>query len=351
MFMRESVDPVTNCRPLVSVVVPNWNGRRFLAETLEGLRAQQFPSFEAIVVDDGSTDGSPGWLRECFPWVIVERLARNSGFASAANAGAGVAQGRYVAFLNSDAVPRPDWLAELVACLERHPAAAAVDSKILRLGEPDEIDGAGDAMTWSLKAYRRGAGQPWDPWLEREERIFAASGTAALWRAEAFSHLGGFDDRFFAYYEDVDLGFRALRGGYECWFTPLAVVMHRGGASAGPAARRLESFDAVRNRWAMIIKNAPLSWLVRKGHVIVLGEAASIARAVARGDGFLHFAAYGDVLRSIRPWWLSRQQIRRTGHLSLAVARPLVRRNFPPIKNSLRRRRSREQTVGALSMR
>jgi GT2 family glycosyltransferase len=325
-----AVDP-----PRVSVVVPTSGGRALLARCVASLAAQRFRDFETIVVDNAEA-GDP--VERRLPRVRVVRSAANDGFAAGANSGAQEAAGAYLAFLNDDVEADPGWLGELVACLERHPRAASVAPKVLRGDDRGVLDGAGDAMTLALKAYRRGQGRRDDGRYDVEEEVFSASGTACLWRAEAFRSLGGFDGSFFAYYEDVDLGFRARRAGFECWYAPRAVAVHRGSATAAPRWREFESGYAVRNRWAAIAKNAPSRWLVCNAHWIVAGELVSLARATLAGDLGLVLRAYADVARSARALRAKRD----LGRPEAPYAELLrtVTRGLPPIETSLWRLRA-----------
>ena len=333
----------------VSVVIPNWNGGEMLAEVLRGLAEQEFDSFEVIVVDDASTDGSLEHARqECRPFRAVE-LERNQGFAAAANAGAAAATGELIAFLNNDAVPEPAWLQELVDCVDRHPEAAAGDSKLYRRGSDRVIDGAGDAFTWGLKAYRRGSGTRDDGQYSREEQILLASGAACLWRADAFRRLGGFVEEFFAYYEDVDLSLRARRAGYEIWFAPSAVAWHAGGASTAAARREFAGFMAVRNRWATIVRNVPAWWLTRRAPAVALGELSLAASALAAGEGRHYVRALRAGFASLPAWRRDRRAIRATGELSPELVARFVERSLPPLRMSLARRRGYGLGVGEVS--
>jgi GT2 family glycosyltransferase len=325
-------DAPAGARPLVSVVIPTFRGLSLLRSCLGGLQAQTLPDHEVIVVDNASDDGTPEFVRGAFPHVRVVELTANAGFGVAVNAGVGIARGEYVALLNNDAFPNPDWLSELVACARRHPDAASIASKILFRADPSAIDGAGDVLTLALKAYRRGLGEPADGRYTEEEQVFSASGTACLWRAETFRRLGGFDESYFAYYEDVDLGFRARLAGYECWFAPRAVVLHEGaGTSRGALWRTFESFHSVRNRWLMIAKDAPTRWLALNLHRILVGELMSLARALVRGEMKLVFRAYADVVRSRARVRGQRAQVQSEGRVSYGELRALVTRGLPPI--------------------
>lgn len=319
------------------------------AEVLRGLEGQDFDSFEVIVVDDASTDGSLEYARlvsQPFRAVVHER---NRGFAAACNAGVEAANGELIAFLNNDAVPEQAWLRELVECIDRHPGAACVDSKLYRRGTDHVLDGAGDAFTWGLKAYRRGSGTRDDGLYSREEQILLASGAACLWRGAAFRRLGGFAEEFFAYYEDVDLSLRARRAGYEIWFAPAAVAWHAGGASTSAARREFAGFMAVRNRWATIVRNVPAWWFARRAPAVAVGELSLAARAIAAGEGGPYFRALRAGLASWPVWRRDRRTIRATGELSPELVSRFVDRRLPPLSMSLARRRGYDVSVREVS--
>jgi hypothetical protein len=321
---------------VITVVVPAWNNAGILPRCLQALQKQRFRAFETIVVDNGSEDGTEDLLLARFPDTRLLQLHENRGFAAAANAGARAAVTPYVAFLNSDTEADHLWLGELLASLGRHPQAACVDSKVVRWDRPDVIDGAGDGMTWSLKAYRRGRGEVDRGQYDREEQIFSVSGTACLWRRDVLEAIGLFDESFFAYYEDVDLGFRARLAGYEAWYAPRAVVRHVGSASSRTRRRHFEVL-AVRNRWAMILRNAPHPWLRRHWAAIAVGEVLLAARMLATGSPRPVLRAYLDVTRNWRTW-LEQRAARQPSAAGLRALRPHVHRTFPSFRKSLRRR-------------
>lgn len=318
----------------VSIVIPNRNGGELLGEVLRAIAGQTFSDHEVIVVDNASTDGSIDSTEAL--GVRALRLDRNTGFAAACNAGAEAASGELVAFLNNDAVPEPSWLEELVDCIERHPDAGCVDSKLFQLGSERVLDGAGDELTWTLKAFRRGFGQREDDLYTREEQILLASGTACLWRRDVFTKLGGFAEDFFAYYEDVDLSLRAQRAGHEIWFAPAAIVWHRREGRTADR-RQLDAYLASRNRWATIIRNAPGWWLVRELPVIALGELMSAGRAIASGQVVPYGRAMWQLARWVPTLLRQRRTIASLGELSRARVEPFVRHRMPPLRTSLAR--------------
>jgi GT2 family glycosyltransferase len=301
---------------ICSVVVANWNRRSDLEGCLAALRAQTYQDFEVIVVDNGSTDGSLELLEAEFTEVRVIPLGENLGFAAANNIGIREARGEYVALLNNDTEVDRRWLAELVASLERHPAAASVTSKMLLFDQPDTIDGAGDVLNWSFLPHPRGHRAPDLGQFQDEVEVFSASGGAALWRGDVLKGLGAFDEAFFAYYEDVDLGFRARLQGHECWYVPTSSVRHRRGATSKGLVE-FELFHPLKNRWFMIVKNTPARLFVRHLPQIIFGDVHWAHRAITNRRARAAFRAYGVVLRSLPRLLRQRRSIQRSRRLPL----------------------------------
>jgi GT2 family glycosyltransferase len=316
---REDVQDISEIqmkRRRASVVIPNWNGREFLSACLSSLRNQAYGDLEIVLVDNDSTDGSVAFARERYPEAKIIRLEKNYGFAKAMNAGIRTSEGEYVACLNNDTEASPQWLSELVACMERHPRAAAIASKMLDQRNPRLVDGAGDIMTRYLRAYPRGRGEEDAGQYDEEMEVFGASGGASLWRARVLRELGFFDEDLFAYYEDVDLSFRARLAGYECWYAPRAVMLHAGGGTSSQGADEFVHYHAIRNRWSVIVKDAPSGLLWRNAHRIVIAEVFSIVRATRERKVRLVLSAYRDVLHRLPAW----RQRRRAIQAQRAVA-------------------------------
>ena len=301
--------------PRFSVVIPNLNGVELLGSCLAAVTAQTVEDVETILVDNGSRDGSVAFVRERFPGVRVVELVENRGFSSAMNVGIAAAEAPLVAFLNNDAEPAPSWLEELERCLQRHPQAAAAAAKLLRASDPGTLDGAGDGLTRSFRPIALGHGLPDDGSFDDEVEVFGVSGTASLWRGDVLRELGGFDERFFAYYEDVDLSFRARLLGWECWYAPRAVSTHRRGATAGGDLRFTLQYPA-RNRWFFLLKDAPASLLLRHPVGLVAEDAFWLWRALrARSPGTL-LRAYGEVIGELRPLLRERRRLQRSRAVS-----------------------------------
>jgi GT2 family glycosyltransferase len=241
------------------VVIPNWNGRRWLPGCLGALARQTLVPAETIVVDNGSTDGSLELLAAEHPEARVVALGRNHGFAVAANRGVAAAGAEAVALINTDVVLTDDWLERMVRALAADPRAAAVASKMVDLADPGVLYDAGDVLRRDGACEQRGRFRPDDGRFDAPGEIFAACAGAALYRREAVLAVGGFDERFFSYLEDVDLGLRLRLAGWVCRYEP-AVARHAGGGSAGQLARPVPGW-VERNTLLLVAKAFPARWL------------------------------------------------------------------------------------------
>jgi GT2 family glycosyltransferase len=249
---------VAEVRPSASVIVPNYNGALFLRECLESLLRQAFADFEVIVVDDASPDGSAEIVAGEFPTMRLIRLERNGGFAHAVNVGIAAARGEYVALLNNDAVADPGWLGALVETLRSHPEAGSAASKILLADGGNTLLSAGDIYRRAGVPDSRGVWEHDDGQYDDETEVFGACGAGCAYRRTMLDEIGGFDERFYMYCEDVDLAFRAQVRGFRCTYTPRAIVRHRLSATGGGA---LASYQCGRNFVWLLAKDVPgIAW-------------------------------------------------------------------------------------------
>jgi GT2 family glycosyltransferase len=243
--------------PLCSIVVPTYNGKALLKTCLGSvfrhLPADREVSTEVIVVDDGSTDGTPGWLATHYPCVRLVRLEQNGGFCAASNAGIEAARGHFIQLLNNDTEVSHGWLQAGLAPFA-DPMTGSVAPLVLVRSDPSRVDSAGDAYTLGGWPAKRGHGQPADWWTSHPiDEVFAASGSSAFYRAEAIRRVGGFDPTLGSYYEDIDLGFRLRWAGYRCLFNPRCKVLHEISATynhARPALQRRMARNAELVFWS-----------------------------------------------------------------------------------------------------
>jgi GT2 family glycosyltransferase len=242
-----------------AAVVPNWNGRRWLDGCLRALAAQERAFDEIVVVDGGSTDGSREALARDWPAVRVVALGRNLGFAAAANRGvAAVAGADAVALVNTDVELAPDWLARTLAALAAGHAVAAVATKMVSLRDRSVLDDCGDVLRRDGVCEQRGRGRADDGRWDAPGEVFSACAGAALYRRAALEAVGGFDERLFAYLEDVDLGLRLRLAGWRCRYEP-AVARHWGGGSSGQLDRPVAAW-VERNTLLVCARAFPWRW-------------------------------------------------------------------------------------------
>jgi len=252
-----------------TVIIPRWNGKSHLLICLKALSLQEYSDFEVIVVDNGSNDGSIELIRQAYQWVKLIRFDRNQGFAAACNAGIAESNAEYIVLLNNDTKPSPEWIGELIHFMDSAPPdVACLSSKMLRLEHPDLIDDAGDILTWRGGAFKRGHGKKKELYDLPEEVMSPCAG-AALYKRTVLKQIGGMDETFFAYLEDVDLGLRIRLAGYHCFFIPKAIVYHVGHGSSLP--REQYVFLTSRNRLFLYIKNIPAILLFTHFGSIVYG--------------------------------------------------------------------------------
>ena len=243
----------------VSVVIPNWNGRKWLPGCLESLAAQELAPTEVIVVDNGSRDGSTDYLAAEHPTVHVLPLGHNTGFAFAANRGIEHATHELVALINTDVVLAPDWTRRMTAALLADPQVASVACKMVSLEDPGVLYDAGDVLRRDAACDQRGRFTRDDGRFDLPGEVFGACAGAALYRRQAVLGIGGFDERYFAYLEDVDLALRLRLAGWGCRYEP-AVALHAAEGSSGSLSGGHRRFVA-RNTLILVAKAWPLRWL------------------------------------------------------------------------------------------
>jgi GT2 family glycosyltransferase len=298
----------------LAVIVVCTNERRFLPRTLSALREQTVAPRRTLVVDNASNDGSPDLVREEFPEVEVLELGRNAGFAGANNAGVRAAEDcAAVVLLNPDAFPEPGWVEALDRAFREHPSAGALASRMMRVDDPDEVDGAGDSYHVSGLAWRRFHGLPLrdvpDALVPGE--TFSACGGAAAYRRDLYLEVGALDEDFFAYFEDTDLAFRLRLAGHTVRYVPDAVVHHVGSATTG-----LESeytlYHTSRNQVWTFAKNmpAPLAWLYLPQHLFI--NLLMVVWFAARGGARPMLRGKRDALRGL-PGILAKRRALQAG--------------------------------------
>lgn len=302
----------TSSPALVTVVVVNWNGGRFLEQCLDALMQQTLKPHEIILVDNASSDRSLEIARR-FPEVKLMALNQNSGFARGNNLAieAACAESKWIALINPDAFAEPSWLEALLAAAQANPEFDVFGSKLVNAADPALLDGAGDAYHISGRVWRINHGLPASPSAERQREVFSPCAAAALYRRSALSAIGGFDEDYFCYLEDVDLGFRLRLAGHRCLYVPQSVAHHVGSGVTGGQHSDFATYHGHRNLVWTFVKDMPgmLFWLLLPLHILL--NLASIAWFVLRGRGGVIWRAKRDALTGLAKMWRKRQSIQK----------------------------------------
>jgi GT2 family glycosyltransferase len=268
---------------LVSIVVVNWNRKDLLRACLTSLRAQTGVQAELLVVDNGSTDGSAEMIEHEFSEVRLIRNAENRGFCAANNQGIAAARGAFIAILNNDAEAAAGWLAALRRVFEGRDDVGMAAAKILIYEDPHRIDKAGHLIYPDGQNRGRGTGALDAGQFDDIEEVLWPDGCAAMYRKKMLDQIGGFDEDFFAYADDAELGLRARIAGWRCLYTPHAVVRHHRGATLGlGSVDRLRLIE--RNRILLVAKLFPWNLLLLNPYYYAKRVAAGLV-ASTRGAG------------------------------------------------------------------
>lgn len=295
----------------VSVIVVNWNSGHLLAKCLQHLDAQTVQPRHILVVDNASSDDSAACAND-HPNVTLYSMDANLGFAAGNNYAIEQCATEYIALLNPDAFPESDWLERLLAAVGSHPDVAAFGSRQLMHSSPDILDGIGDCyhLTGLVWRDRHGARQQAVDLIEKE--IFSPCAAAALYRRQAVVDVGGFDEDYFCYVEDVDLGFRIRLAGHKAMYVPDAVVYHVGSATTGGQDSDFSVYHGHRNLEWTFIKNMPtaLFFFLLPLHLAMI--VMIVARFALRGQGRVMFQAKRDAIRGLPKAWSKRQKTQAT---------------------------------------
>ncbi len=268
----------------ITIIIPNYNGMRYLEGCLGSLAAQTDRDFEILMIDNGSGDGSVGWVREHYPKVRIRAYRHNTGFCRAVNAGIRLSRTEYVLLLNNDVVCDPEMVSALHGAILARPDAFSCCAKLLQMSDPSKIDDAGDFYNVFGWAFARGKGKSSARYTE-PEKVFACCAAAAIYRKSVFSRIGLFDERHFAYLEDIDVGYRAMRHGYENWYIPQAIVRHAGSATSGSRHNAFKVRLAARNSVWLVKKNMPPAQIVFNLPYLAAGCAVKWGYFLRKGLG------------------------------------------------------------------
>jgi GT2 family glycosyltransferase len=320
----------------VYVVIPNWNGADRLKLCVDSLKTQT-QAHQIVVVDNGSVDDSVDTVESEYPQVHLILHKKNKGFSGGVNPGIkySIEQGgEYVALLNNDAVADKDWLKNLTDFLDKHPDAGIATSKICD-DKKTHLDSTGDLYTvWGLP-FPRGRGEPYSDKYDKDTWVFGASGGASLYRIKMLTEIGLFDEDFFAYYEDVDISFRAQLAGWKVAYVPSAEVYHEISATSSQI-KGFATYHTLKNLPLLIWKNVPWRLMPKIWPRLVLAYLLIAGRALSRGQ-FGPF--FKGIIMGIILWpkkMFERYKIQRTRKVPIAYIDSIITHDLPPNATKLR---------------
>jgi len=294
----------------VTIVIVNWNSGPLLQRCLSKLQAQTLKPQKIFVVDNASTDGSVEAIT-LDSNVSLLKCDSNLGFAGGNNYAFNHIDTEFIALLNPDAFPECDWLECLVAAANAYPEAAAFGSCQLMCENPELLDGYGDAYHISGLVWREEHGKKRGYSATSFCKIFPPCAAAALYRREALVEMGGFDEDYFCYVEDVDLGFRLRLAGYQSLYVADALVYHLGSATTGGQQSDFSIYHGHRNLVWTFVKNMPgiLFWMLLPFHLTL--NIVSIGFFIIRGRSKVILRAKWDAIKGLPGMWYKRKQIQK----------------------------------------
>ena len=299
-----------NIWPKVTIVIVTWNGERFLDQCLSALLAQTVKPHEIILVDNASADRSLEIARR-FPSVRLMALERNTGFAQGNNLAIEAASkdSEWIGFINPDAFAESRWLETLLVAAKANSKFDVFGSQLVNAAEPLILDGVGDAYHLSGRVWRKSRGTPISATTESKCEIFSPCAAAALYRRSALLELGGFDEDYFCYVEDVDLGFRLRLAGYRCLYVPQSVAHHVGSGTTGGQHSDFSVYHGHRNLVWTFVKDMPgiLFWLLLPLHVLL--NVFTIIYFSLRGQAKVILRAKRDAIKGLPKMWRKRREI------------------------------------------
>jgi GT2 family glycosyltransferase len=324
----------------VAVIVLNWNGKDSLKPCLNSL-LEQNQKCTIFVIENGSTDGSLEFLKNNYPKVRLIVNQSNLGFAKGANCGirqAMLEKFDYIALLNNDAIADKTWLRNLVKILDNNQEVGIATCKLLHI-DNGYIDSTGECYTiWGLP-YPRGRGEVVSTKYDQKTNIFAASGGASAYRLKMIQEIGLFDEDFFAYYEDVDISFRAQLAGWKVRYAPEALVHHQIGASSS-RVKGFTTYQTIKNLPWLVIKDVPKGLLHTVWPRFLLAYAMFFGRAVLHGHAWSAFKGLAVSLQKIPKKLGERRVIQSKRTVSSSYISIMLTHDLPPNARNLRKLRS-----------
>ncbi len=324
----------------LSIVIPNYNGRKFLPACLRSIRGQTLPDYSIIVVDNGSTDGSRELLKREFPEVRVISMGTNTGFSRAINAGIQSASTPYIFLLNNDTELPRDTLEKLVSAAENKKEFSFFVPKMLSYHQRNILDGAGDGYLRGGAGYRLGTLEDDGDFYNHEGPVFGACAAAVLYRRSLFEKVGLFDEDFFAYLEDVDLNLRINRAGLQGYYLPCAVIYHIGSATSGSKINAFTVSLSTRNSFFILFKHYQLSLFLRLLPVIVIYQFCWLLFVVKKRQVAAWGRGISQALRGVMRMRRKHVTIRANDRLTTSELNECLRQAEQSVVSSIMHRRT-----------
>lgn len=284
---------ISDFNPMISIIVLNYNGKQYLKDCFESLEQIEYDNYEIILVDNASTDRSIEFTKDIFPKIKLISLDRNYGFAEGNNKGAEKANGKYIVFLNNDTRVDKNWLSELINAIKIYGEDCIYSSKILFYDRPQILNTIGGVITPIGGGFDIGFSEMDTKEFNKVRYIGSPSGCSMLLKKSLFQQMGGFDKDYFAYFEDIDFGWRCWLFGYKTYYVPTSVVYHKFGGTAGPRNSTFRIFHGQKNRLANMVKNFSIERLI-------VGFGISILFDILRISVFLINGRFDSILAVLK---------------------------------------------------
>lgn len=314
----------------VTVVIPNWNGADYISRCIDSLLAQT-TKHKIILVDNGSVDNSIEIIKNQYSEVKLIKLEKNHGFAGGVNEGIKYSIKNtydYVALFNNDAIADKHWLEKLIQAADKHQEAGIITGKFMKI-DKQHLDSTGDFYSTVGMPFPRGRNQIDKGQYDKPENVFSATGGASLYRISMIKEIGKFDEKFFAYFEDVDISFRAQLAGWKVWYEPNAIAYHHVGATSSKLGN-FTRYHSIKNFYFLYIKNMPLRLMLKYSPRFIFQALKMFISSLVKGAGLVYIKAFGRVILEIPTILKERRLIQKYKKVSSDYIDNFLYKGKPP---------------------
>ena len=344
-------EEIVNHNSIITIIIPNLNGKRFLGICLDSIMEQTLQDFFVIVVDNGSVDGSTEFVKNHYPNIQLIEFKENRGFSAAVNEGIKKTDSKYICLLNNDVELDPHFLKEMVTVLEQKNEADYCAAKMLNYYHRDILDGAGEGVFRAGAGYRLGTLEYDAGIYDNQREVFGACAGAAVYRRSFFEKVGYFDEDFFAYLEDVDINFRANLFGLRCLYVPTAKVFHIGSGTTGSTFNSFIVRLTTKNILNVVVKNYPASIFFKNLHVIFLYHACWFFSVLKRRQLLAYLRGVEGALHDFPKMWKKRKKwLLRKSISNEEYQSKIVNSERDVMSSILRRRKSAGKVIWPINL-